>query len=100
MNPILNILIDNVFPNIKKYANNLNVMINRVILTPRNDYIEDINNLLIHQFLENITRYYSFDEPLDATKYNVYEYFLNSLTPNGFPPHGLLLKPNCLVILL
>ena len=60
-------MINNVFPNIKEYPNNLNVKINRVILTPRNDYVDDINNLLIYQFLENIKRYCSFDELLDAT---------------------------------
>lgn len=32
----LNILIDNVFPNINKYTNKLDFMINKVILTPRN----------------------------------------------------------------
>lgn len=31
----LNILIDDVFPNINKYTNNLDFMINKVILTPR-----------------------------------------------------------------
>ena len=30
----------------------------------------------------------------------VHEDFLNSLTPNRFQPHELLLKPNCHVILL
>ena len=96
----LNILIDSVFPNIKEYVNNLNVMINRVVLTPRNDNIDDINNLLIHQFPGNITRYYIFDEPLDTTEYIVHKDFLNSLTPNGFPPYELLLKSNCPIILL
>ena len=62
----LNLLIDNVIPNIKEYPNNLNAMINRVILTLRNDYVDDINNLLIYQFPRNNMRYYSFDEPLDA----------------------------------
>ena len=63
----LNLLIDNVFPYIKEHPNNSNAMVNRVILNPRNDYVDDINNLLIYQFPGNITRYYSFDEPLDAS---------------------------------
>lgn len=58
---VLNILINNVLPNINEYSNNLDFMIDRVISTPRNDYVNDINNLLIYQFPKNITRYYSFD---------------------------------------
>ena len=45
-------------------------------------------------------RYYNFNEPLDATEYTIHEDFLNSLTPAGFPPHELLLKPNDPIILL
>ena len=89
-----------IFLKIKQYPNNLDTMINRVILTPRNDYVDDINNLMIHQFLGNATTYYNFDEPLDTFEYTVYEDFLNNLTPNGFLQHELLLKPNCYVILL
>ena len=96
----LKILIDYVFLDIKQYSNNLDTMINRVILTLRNDHVDDINNLVIHQFLGNATTYYSFDEPLDTTKYTIHEDFLNSLTPHGFPPHELLLKPHCPVMLL
>ena len=75
-------------------------MINRIILTLRNDSVDGINNLLIYQFPKNIIRYYNFDESLDATEFIVHKYFLNSLTPNGFLPHELLLKPNCPIILL
>ncbi|XP_022893193.1 ATP-dependent DNA helicase PIF1-like [Olea europaea var. sylvestris] len=50
----------------KVYADHLHGMMNRVILTPKNE-CED---------------------------------FLNSLTPNGIPPHELKLKVNCPVILL
>lgn len=71
----LNILIDHVFPNINKYTNNLDFMTKWAILTLRNDYADDINNLLIYQFPWNIIRYYNFNECLDTTKHSVHEDF-------------------------
>ncbi|XP_073018434.1 uncharacterized protein [Primulina eburnea] len=42
----------------------------------------------------------SFDEAIDDS-HNFYpQEFLNSLTPNGMPPHRLVLKINCTVMLL
>ncbi|XP_022855024.1 ATP-dependent DNA helicase PIF6-like [Olea europaea var. sylvestris] len=37
---------------------------------------------------------------IDKSEQNLQEDFLNSLTPNGIPPHELMLKINCLVMLL
>lgn len=46
----LNALIDVVFLNINEYPNNLDIMINQAILTPKNDCVDEINNLLINRF--------------------------------------------------
>ena len=67
-------------------------MINKAILTPKNDCVDEINNLLIKKFLGEVTRYYSFDETIDRIKQGLQEDFLNSLTPNGLPPHELMLN--------
>ena len=75
-------------------------MVNRAILTPKNNYVDQINNLLIETFPGQATKYYSFDETLDRNEQCFQEDFLNTLTPNGIPPHELILKPNCPVILL
>ena len=94
------VLIDAIFLNINDYPRNLHLMINRAILTPKNDCVDEINNLLIKKFPGEVTRYYSFDMTIDRTEQGLQEDFLNSLTPSGLPPHKLMLKPNCLVILL
>ncbi|XP_041001530.1 uncharacterized protein LOC121247218 [Juglans microcarpa x Juglans regia] len=96
----LNHLIDAVFHDIHGYSINISAMTNRAILTPKNSYVEEINALLIHRFPGELRRYYSFDEAIDASEQSVMEDFLNTLTPNGLPPHELLLKINCPIILL
>lgn len=73
-------------------------MANHAILTLKNDYLDDVNNILIDPFIGDLMRYYSFDECLDKDEKDVHEDFLNSLVPNGFPPHELKLKVNCPII--
>ncbi|KAL5555788.1 hypothetical protein UlMin_038024 [Ulmus minor] len=93
-------MITTVFPNIHNYPNNTHFMVNRAILTPKNDYVDEINNILINQFPGNPITYYSFDETPDKNKQCFQEDFLNTLNPNGIPPHELVLKPNFPIILL
>ncbi|KAG7984548.1 hypothetical protein I3843_04G165900 [Carya illinoinensis] len=83
-------LIDAVFHDISDYSTNISNMMNRAILTPKNSYVEEINTLLIQRFPGELKQYYSFNEST----------FLHTLTPNGLPPHELLLKENCPIMLL
>ncbi|XP_042950368.1 uncharacterized protein LOC122282486 [Carya illinoinensis] len=92
--------LDAVFNDISEYSVNISNMMNRAILTPKNSYVDEINILLIQRFSGEIKQYYSFDETIDASEQAIMEDFLNTLTPNGFPPHQLLLKQNCPIILL
>ena len=93
-------MIKSVFLNMHDYSNNLHLMINRAILTPKNDYVDEINSILIEQFPRNPIKYYSFDETQDKDGQCFQEDFLNTLTPNGIPPYELVLKTNCPIILL
>ncbi|KAL5580011.1 hypothetical protein UlMin_012453 [Ulmus minor] len=61
-------MITTVFPNIHNYPNNTHFMVNRAILTPKNDYVDEINNILINQFPRNPITYYSFDETRDKNE--------------------------------
>ncbi|XP_022156991.1 uncharacterized protein LOC111023820 [Momordica charantia] len=47
-----------------------------------------------------VTTFKSFDEAMDDTNAYYQEEFLNSLLPNGIPPHKLTLKVNCPIMLL
>ncbi|XP_062118748.1 uncharacterized protein LOC133832419 [Humulus lupulus] len=93
-------LIEDVFHNIHDFSQNISSMMKRAILTPKNDFVDEINTLLIHRFPGEEQRYYSFDETTDSSEQSVMEDFLNNLTPNGLPPHELLLKKNCPIMLL
>ncbi|KAG2679258.1 hypothetical protein I3760_11G043200, partial [Carya illinoinensis] len=93
-------LVDAVFHDISDYSTNISNMMNRAILTPKNSYVEEINTLLIQRFPRELKQYYSFDESIDASEQAIMEDFLHTLTPNGLPPHELLLKENCPIMLL
>lgn len=45
-------------------------------------------------------RYFSYDEAIDKDSSHFQPEFLNMLVPNGIPPHELILKKNCPIILL
>jgi ATP-dependent DNA helicase PIF1 len=72
----------------------------KVILSTRNNWVDMINMKMIDMFQGGEMVYHSFDSAVDDP-HNYYPLeFLNSLTPNGLPPHVLKLKLRCPIILL
>ena len=96
----LETLLSTVFPRVNAYVENVNEMMRRAILTPRNDFVDDINEKLIKTFPGTTRVYKSFDQTLDSNEQGLYEDFLHTLTPNRLSPHILILKPNCPIMLL
>jgi ATP-dependent DNA helicase PIF1 len=75
----------------------------KVILTPLNSYVHDINNRVLDLLPGSPSEYLSIDsieeqEGLDMSLYPIE--FLNQLTISGMPPHKLRLKVGAPVILL
>jgi ATP-dependent DNA helicase PIF1 len=70
------------------------------ILCMRNDYVDKINARMIDKILGKATVFYSFNSVDDDERNNYPQDFLNSITPNGLPPHELRIKINCPLILL
>ncbi|XP_010233605.1 ATP-dependent DNA helicase PIF1-like [Brachypodium distachyon] len=93
-------LIDHIFPMLAANTCNTDYITSRAILSTRNEYVDKINMQLIECFPGDEVIYHSFDRAEDDPHNNYPSEFLNSLTPNGFPPHVLKLKVNCPVILL
>jgi ATP-dependent DNA helicase PIF1 len=96
----INILINHVFPDLKGNCTSLEYMRERAILSTRNEHVDAMNDRMMKQFPRDEHVYFSHGTVDDDTT-NTYPLdFLNSITPNGLPPHIRRTKKNCHVILL
>ena len=93
-------LINNVFPSLKDHAHLVEYTIERAIFATINDNVDMLNEKLIEMFLEKYRTYYNFNSVFDNSQNYYQEEFLNILTPNRLPPQNLVLKKNCLIMLL
>ena len=82
-------LITTVFPNFTQFAENEATIINRAILTTKNEFLDEINETLMQKFPGNTFEYISRDKCLDFSQQGAMEDFINSLAPNGLPSHRL-----------
>lgn len=69
-------------------------------MTTKNGFVDEIINRLITQFPTNAKIFIATDETIEPNDQIQFEDFLNSINLPGLLPHKLLLKQNCLVILL
>ncbi|RCV25517.1 hypothetical protein SETIT_5G173100v2 [Setaria italica] len=93
-------LIECIFPNLNANMTNKDYITSRAILSTRNDWVDNINIKMIGMFQGGEMVYHSFDSAIDDPHNYYPSEFLNTLTPNGLPPHLLKLKIGCPVILL
>ncbi|KAL6581116.1 hypothetical protein OROMI_007039 [Orobanche minor] len=96
----LNKLISEIFPSFDSYLTDPYTVMNRAILTPTNDCVDDINDALIDNFPGQLFEYFSMDVTEDPMQQSYYQDFLNDLKAPGLPPHLLKLKQNCPVMLM
>ena len=64
----------------------------RAILLTRNDHVDGLNASMIDMFIGKEKVFYSHDSVDDDSNNNYPLDFLNSITPNGLPPHELRIK--------
>lgn len=69
-------------------------------MCPKNSCVDDINDILIDDFPGDERVYLSVDKALDQRNQEDFDDFLNTLNPRGLPPHRLVLKQNCPIMLL
>ncbi|XP_075515340.1 ATP-dependent DNA helicase PIF1-like [Primulina tabacum] len=96
----LNTLINMVFPNITDSNVDISLFVKRAILTTRNDFVHEINDVLINLFPGEETTYYSCDENTSSCVIPDQEDLFHCLTPQGLPPHKLTVKINSPIMLL
>jgi ATP-dependent DNA helicase PIF1 len=96
----INTLIQHVFPSLEENARSAEYMSTRAILSTKNEHVDQLNAKMIAMFPGEEKVYHSFDSVDDDSRNNYPIEFLNSITPNGLPPHVLIVKINCPVILL
>jgi ATP-dependent DNA helicase PIF1 len=93
-------LIKCIFPKLNENMTNKDYITSRAILLTRNDWVDRLNMKMIDSFQGGEVEYHSFDSVVDDPHNYYPSEFLNTLTPNGLPPHMLKLKVGCPIILL
>ncbi|XP_019246007.1 PREDICTED: uncharacterized protein LOC109225707 isoform X1 [Nicotiana attenuata] len=88
------------FSNVHTCSSNPFLADARIVLTTKNDFVNEINDILIAKFLEKATTFVGFDETVEPNDQSQFEDLLHSLNPAGLPPYKLTLKENCPIILL
>lgn len=95
-------IIDDIFGNITDTILSSQIM-NSAILAPKNEDCSFINSDILNRMTGDEKSYFSFDKIIsdDVREQNNYPVeFLNTLTVGGLPPHNLVLKENCIVLLI
>ncbi|GBP64697.1 ATP-dependent DNA helicase PIF1 [Eumeta japonica] len=95
-------LVNNVYPDIHNIScKTISWFKERAILSPTNEQVDKVNNLILAKIDTPTQIYYSVDTVLDSEEaVHFPTEFLNSLNPSGLPPHKMELKVGCPVILL
>ena len=97
----LNEFLSTVFEDLNSRYAEKDYVINRAILTSKNEYVDIINEKVLDLFPGEEYVYYGSDTVAEEQHKSMYpSEFLNSLTPSGLPPHKLVLKINAPVMLL
>lgn len=93
-------LVNDVFGDLADLKAHPQDMIARCILCPKNDMVQEINELVTEQFPGEAQEYFSADmtRPEEEALYPIE--FLNTLNPQGLPQHKLTLKIGQPIILL
>ncbi|KAG5596918.1 hypothetical protein H5410_038150 [Solanum commersonii] len=93
-------LVREIFKGLQQNFRSAKFITERAILASRNEFVDNINEMMITQFPGETRTYISFDSAEDDSNNYYQEEYLNTLTPNGLPPHRLVLKENAPIMML
>ncbi|XP_068464800.1 uncharacterized protein [Phaseolus vulgaris] len=93
-------LIQETFLQLQFHTWDASYMVQRAILTPKNEDVEILNNMIIDHFPGEQHNLLSFDE-VEGDTHSLYQQkYLHSIAPGGLPPHILKLKKGAPLMLL
>ncbi|KAG5606782.1 hypothetical protein H5410_028274, partial [Solanum commersonii] len=78
-----------IFPSLQQNYRSADYIIERAILASRNEFVDNLNEMMIGKFPGETKTYISFNLAEDDTNNYYQEEYLNTLTPNGLPPHSV-----------
>ena len=93
-------LVTAVYGDIRQYYNDAEYINRRILMCPKNDTTDFINEYVINQIPGEGKTLLSADSVPDDQAALYPTEFLNSITPSGLPPHRLYFKIHASVILL
>ncbi|KAH0715051.1 hypothetical protein KY284_007956 [Solanum tuberosum] len=80
-------LVREIFPSLQDNYKSAEYITERAILASRNEFVDNLNELMIEKFPGETKTYINFDSAEDDTNNYYQEKYLNTLTPNGLLPH-------------
>ncbi|KAG5591878.1 hypothetical protein H5410_042392, partial [Solanum commersonii] len=95
-----NLLFNVTYPDFHTFYSNPSFITSRIILTTKNDFVDEINDMVLHRFPDDATVYTTIDETIEPNDQCQFEDFLHTLHPANLPPYRLTLKKYCPSILL
>ncbi|CAK8562419.1 unnamed protein product [Lathyrus sativus] len=88
----IQVLIQHIFPDLELHCWDALYMVQIAILTPTNDDVQKLNDIIIDQFPREEHNLLSFDE-VGGDNNNLYQQeFLNSIAQGSLPPYILKIK--------
>ncbi|XP_075083233.1 uncharacterized protein LOC142166985 [Nicotiana tabacum] len=89
-----------IYPDVHIFFSSSCYTSSRIILTTKNDFVDDINDMFVARFPEESKTFIGIDETTEHHDQSQFEDLLHSLNPPGLPPYKLTLKQNCPIIFL
>ena len=94
-------LCEHVFKDLANNYRDTKWLCSRTILCPTNEDVEEVNNILIKKFHGQLRIHRSTDRIVhDDQAHHYPTEYLNTICVSGMPPHKLLLKVGCTIMLL
>ena len=98
--PLLQTFIDHIFPQLDLHGGDASYMVERAIITPTNDDVQKLNDIIINQFPGEEHNLLSFDD-VEGDTQNLYQKeFLKSIVQRSIPLHILKVKNDAPLMLL